>query len=103
MRFTTCTHCSPPDNHAVDFPATFDIDFQNRVIGNAAAGSTRLGFQYAGEQCLEDNQSPTGEEVGLLTASVYKVVCVQKLYACTVIALHSLNEVFSNSHIVSLK
>ena len=54
--------CSPPDNHAVDFPATYDIDPGNTVHGNAAAGSTRLGFQFAGERCLEDNQSPTGEE-----------------------------------------
>lgn len=54
---------SPPDNHAVDFPATFDVDFGNTVHGNAAAGSTRLGFQYAGELCVGGNTSPIGMEV----------------------------------------
>ena len=54
---------SPLDSHAVDFPATFDIDSGNIARGNAAAGSTRLGFQYGGESCLETNVSPTGEEV----------------------------------------
>lgn len=58
--------CRPLDNHAVDFPATFDIDFGNIVRGNTAAGSTRLGFRYAGEQCLEGNVPPTGEEVAQL-------------------------------------
>lgn len=63
-----CVHRRPLDDHAVDFPATFDIDSGNTVRGNAAAGSTRLGFQYAGERCLEDNLSPTGNEVrGLQT------------------------------------
>lgn len=63
--------CRPLDNHAVDFPATYDIDSGNTVHRNAAAGSTRMGFQFAGERCLEDNQSPTGEEVriGLILAT----------------------------------
>lgn len=54
---------SPPDSHAVDFPATFDIDGGNIVRGNAAAGSTRLAFQYGGEPCLEGNTSPTNAQV----------------------------------------
>lgn len=54
---------SARDVHAVDFPATFDVDSGNTVRGNAAAGSTRLGFQYGGEPCTEDNISPTGDEV----------------------------------------
>ncbi len=54
---------SPPDNHAVDFPATFDIDGGNRVQGNAAAGSTRIAFRYAGEPCLNGNLPPTPEAV----------------------------------------
>ena len=58
----THTH-SPPDNHAVDFPATFDIDGGNSVRGNTAAGSTRIAFRYAGEPCLDDNTSPTYDEV----------------------------------------
>lgn len=53
----------PPDAHAVDFPATFDVDFGNTVRDNAAAGSTRLGFQYAGEECLENDASPTNNQV----------------------------------------
>ena len=54
---------SPPDNHAVDFPATFDVDGGNTVRGNAAAGSTRIAFRYAGEPCLDGNLAPTHEAV----------------------------------------
>lgn len=53
----------PLDNHAVDFPASFEVDFGNTVRGNAAAGSTRLGFQYAGERCLEGDVPPSEAEV----------------------------------------
>ncbi len=54
---------SPPDKHSVDFPATFDVDGSNIVRGNAAAGSTRIAFRYAGEPCLEDNTAPTYDQV----------------------------------------
>lgn len=54
----------PLDNHAVDFPATFDVDFGNTLRGNTAAGSTRVGFRYSGERCLEGDIPPTGDEVG---------------------------------------
>lgn len=54
---------SPADNHAVDFPATFDVDSGNIVRGNAAAGSTRIAFRFAGESCVDDNRAPTGDEV----------------------------------------
>jgi hypothetical protein len=67
--------CSPPDNHAVDFPATFDIDYGNTLHDNAAAGSTRLGFQYGGENCLEDNRSPVGEQVRLSSHPCHKITC----------------------------
>lgn len=64
--------CRPPDAHAVDFPATFDIDFGSTVHGNAAAGSTRLGFQYSGEKCLQENTSPIGlQEVTTSTDNYY--------------------------------
>ena len=57
---------SPPDRHSVDFPATFDIDGNNIVRGNAAAGSTRIAFRYPGEPCLEGNTAPTYEEVCII-------------------------------------
>jgi len=47
----------------VDFPATYEVDGGNVVRDNAAAGSTRLAFQYGGEPCLEDGTSPTGDQV----------------------------------------
>ena len=54
---------SPPDNHVVDFPATYDIDGGNIVRNNAAAGSTRIAFRYAGEPCLDGNIAPTDQQV----------------------------------------
>ena len=81
----THTH-SPPDNHAVDFPATFDIDGGNSARGNAAAGSTRIAFRYAGEPCLDDNTSPTYDEVCIVQTMViyciagYWTVSFQKKY-----------------------
>ena len=60
---TTVQPNQPRDNHAVDFPASFDVDTDNVVRGNAAAGSTRIGFRYAGEPCPEDGQPPSSEQV----------------------------------------
>ena len=63
MMTTTVQPNNPRDNHAVDFPATYDVDRGNIVRGNAAAGSTRIAFRYSGEPCLENNQPPTNEQV----------------------------------------
>ena len=54
---------NPSDSHAIDFPASFDIDGGNVVRGNAAAGSTRIGFRLAGEPCQEDGHPPSSEQV----------------------------------------
>ena len=71
--FTTTVQPNEPlDNHAVDFPACFDVDGDNVVRGNAAAGSTRLGFRLAGEPCLEDRQPPNPEEVRYTVNSLHK-------------------------------
>ena len=63
---TTVQPNNPSDNHAVDFPACYDVDAGNIVQGNAAAGSTRLGFRLAGEPCLEGRQPPSPEQVNFL-------------------------------------
>ena len=47
----------PLDNHAVDFPATFDVDAGNVLRNNAAGGTTRLSYRIAGEPCVA-NQFP---------------------------------------------
>ena len=60
---TTIRPNDPLDNHAVDFPACFDVDAGNVAMGNAAAGSTRIGFRLAGEPCQEDGQPPSSEQV----------------------------------------
>ena len=65
MMTSTIQPNSPSDSHAVDFPATFDIDRGNTVRGNAAAGSTRLSFRFGGEPCLEGNLPPTHDDVSL--------------------------------------
>ena len=40
------------DNHAFDFPATFEIGgTNNEVRGNAAGGSDRLSYSYVGSPC----------------------------------------------------
>ena len=44
----------PKDNHAVDFPATYDVDATNELKDNVAAGSTRIGFRFTGEACGRD-------------------------------------------------
>lgn len=53
---------APSDNHAVDFPATFDINRKNIVRNNAAAGSHRISYRYTGEEC-NDNRLPVSEEM----------------------------------------
>ncbi len=63
MMTTTVQPNSPKDDHAVDFPATFDVDKGIFVRGNAAAGSTRLAFRYPGEPCLEGRLAPTYDQV----------------------------------------
>lgn len=62
---TTVQPNNPPDNHAVDFPASFDVNAGNVIMRNAAAGSTRLGFSFAGEPCQEDGKPPSSEQVKL--------------------------------------
>ena len=73
---TTVQPNNPRDNHAVDFPATFDIDGGNTLIGNAAAGSTRLGFRFAGEPCLEGNIAPVNDAVSLLLIAIFQRLSV---------------------------
>ena len=63
MMTTTVQPNRPRDAHSVDFPASFDLDTGNVVKGNAAAGSTRIGFRYAGEPCLDNGQPPTYDQV----------------------------------------
>ena len=53
----------PKDNHAADFPATYDVDFGNKLTDNAAAGSDRISFRYAGELCHEGRKPKIGVEV----------------------------------------
>ncbi len=65
MMTTTVQPNRPKDNHAVDFPATFDVDGGNIVRGNAGAGSTRLAFRFTGEPCLEGRRAPTYDEVSM--------------------------------------
>ncbi|KAI6655737.1 Fibrocystin-L-like [Oopsacas minuta] len=43
---------NPKDKHAVDFPASFEIQGFHYVRRNIAAGSYRLGFRLSGESCL---------------------------------------------------
>ena len=53
--FTSAVQPNQPlDNHAVDFPATFDVDGGNILRDNAAGGSTRLSYRYDGEPCISD-------------------------------------------------
>lgn len=53
----------PKDNHAVDFPATFDVDQRNLLTGNAAAGTNRISFRYGGEHCHSNRQPKINNEV----------------------------------------
>lgn len=54
---------APSDNHAVDFPATFDINRNNVVRNNAAGGSDRIAYRYTGEECHDNREPVTGVEV----------------------------------------
>ena len=56
---------SPLDNHAVDFPATFDINRENIVRDNAAGGSRRISYRYSGEECHSNREPVTGDMVSL--------------------------------------
>ena len=55
----------PSDNHAVDFPASYDIDRGNTVRDNAAAGTNRISYRYGGERCHDDEQPKLNEEVNI--------------------------------------
>ena len=55
----------PLDSHAVDLPATFDIDRGNIIRDNAAAGSNRISFRFTGESCSANRQAVTGNSVCL--------------------------------------
>jgi len=54
---------SPRDNHAVDYPATFEIDRGQMVRNNAAGGSYRISYKFAGESCVDGNRAPIGDQV----------------------------------------
>ena len=56
----------PKDNHAVDFPATYDVDRGNTVRNNAAAGTNRISYRYGGERCHGDQQPMLNETVNHL-------------------------------------
>ena len=57
---------SPKDNHAVDYPATFEVDRGQVVRHNAAGGSYRIGYKFAGESCLDGNRPAIGNQVIML-------------------------------------
>ena len=63
MLTSTVQPNQPSDNHAVDFPATFDVDRGNVLRDNAAGGSTRIGFRVDGDSCLQDGTPPTHDQV----------------------------------------
>ena len=53
----------PADNHAVDFPATFEISGKGNIIqDNVAAAYQRIGFIYPGEPCV-DGAAPNASQV----------------------------------------
>ena len=54
---------SPKDNHAVDYPATFEVDRGQVVRRNAAGGSYRIGYKYTGESCVDGNRPAIGNQV----------------------------------------
>ena len=87
---TTVQPNEPPDNHAVDFPACFDVNSGNFVRGNAAAGSTRLGFRLAGEPCMEDREPPSYDQVSLKPHTIsYLARCYTLSHKGTHIRIHS--------------
>ena len=57
---------SPKDNHAVDYPATFEVDRGQVVRHNAAGGSYRIGYKFAGESCVDGNRPAIGNQVIIL-------------------------------------
>lgn len=63
MMTSTVQPNKPLDNHAIDFPATYDIDYGNTVRDNAAAGSTRIAYRYTGDTCHEGRVPKIGNEV----------------------------------------
>ena len=62
---------TPKDNHAVDFPATYDIDRGNIVKNNAAGGSNRIAYRYTGEPCGENRSPKIGNEVSKIHQTIY--------------------------------
>ena len=77
----------PSDNHAVDFPASYDIDRGNTVRDNAAAGTNRISYRYGGERCHDDEQPKLNEEVwtpmAVFVAMMYRAASYYTAY-CTV-------------------
>ncbi len=65
MLTSTVQPNSPLDNHAVDFPATFDINRDNIIRDNAAGGSNRIAYRYSGEECDTNRDPVTGDTVSL--------------------------------------
>ncbi len=63
MLTSTVQPNTPLDNHAVDFPATFDINRDNIVKDNAAAGSHRVAYRYSGDECDSNREPKKGEQV----------------------------------------
>ena len=45
----------PLDKHAVDYPASFEVQGYHIVRRNIAAGSYRLGFRVSGESCVNSS------------------------------------------------
>lgn len=86
---TTVLPNNPPDNHAVDFPASFEVNAGNVVRGNAAVGSTRLGFSFAGEPCREDGKPPSSEQVKLLASKSNMLILFFMFLTCLLLLLSS--------------
>lgn len=57
---------SPKDNHAVDYPATFEVDRGQVVRDNAAGGSYRISYKFAGESCVDGNRPAIGDQVMMI-------------------------------------
>jgi len=66
MLTSTIQPNSPKDNHAVDYPATFEVDRGQVVRRNAAGGSYRIGYKYTGESCVDGNRPAIGNQVIIL-------------------------------------
>jgi len=48
----------PNSHHAVEYPATFEIDRGQMVKYNPAGGSYQISYRFAGESCVNGNQAP---------------------------------------------